>query len=246
MSEENSTPVIHGPLTRRKPCGYASETAGLLSAARNQSVVILCLLIALAGSLYVNLQDRKAWRNQQTKFVGIKPDGSLVTLDARMFDFPVTDATLRAALLDFVHKHFERVQTHVKEDYAASLQFLYDPIKIARQRADIVNIKAVLEGQAEEVRVDPLSVTLRNIRSGCEKGPCEASVIIKKTYQREAAIRTVESTVELEFVVRPKEVTDRQVMADNPMGLVITDLHEYAYFEPDALGKAALVSEQQP
>ncbi len=226
-------PVLSNGLERHRPTGYASETAGLLSANRNMLIAIVMLAIALTGSLYVNYLDRVSWRNAKVYFTGISPDGSLVTLDAKMFSFPVTDATLRSALINFARHHMERVKGRVVEDYASSEGFLDKPLKSRLRPHNMVNIKAVREGLAEEVQVKVLSVSLRNVASGCEHTPCGASIIVKKTMNHGSTERTAESMVELSFVLRPKEVTDREVQAQNPMGLVITDFREYPYFEPD-------------
>ena len=226
-------PVISNGLERHRPSGYASETAGLLSANRNMLIAIVALAIALSASMYVNYLDRKSWRSAKVNFVGIQRDGSLVTLDAEMFKFPVTDATLRSALINFSRRHMERVKSRVVEDYASSEGFLDKPLKSRLRPHNLVNIKAVREGLAEEVQIKVLSVSLRNVSTGCEHAACGASIIVKKTMNHGSTERTAESMVELSFVLRPKEVTDREVQAQNPMGLVITDFREYPYFEPD-------------
>jgi hypothetical protein len=231
--EDQGKPVLSDGLERRRPSGYASETAGLLSANRNMLIAIVFLCAAMAGSLYVNYLDRLSWRQAKVNFVGIQKDGSLVTLDADMFNFPVTDATLRAALINFMQHHMERVKGRVAEDYAFSLQFLHKPLRDRLAPRDRVNIKSVMEGMAEEVRITVKSVSLRNMRGGCEKTDCGASVIVKKNFFRGAVSRETQSTVELSFRLRPGEVTQHHVQSQNPMGLVITEFQEYPYFESD-------------
>jgi hypothetical protein len=227
-------PVLSNGLLRRVPSGYASESAGLLSANRNMLIAIVALCLFLTASLYMNYLDRKSWRAAKVNFVGINQDGSLITLDAAMFKYPVTDANVRSALINFTRLHMERVRSYVQQSkaYAASESFLNEPLKKRLRSHNLVNMKAVAEGLAEEVQIKVLSVSLRNVEHGCENTECQASVIIKKTLTKGSTERTEEETIELSFVLR-KEVTDQDVQAQNPMGVTILTLREYPHFHTD-------------
>ena len=100
---------------------------------------------------------------------------------------------------------------------------------------DIQQIKEWSSKDSAEVRVRVQNVTIDDTKSGCRDSspphPCRARVDYQKTYidrHSERVTDTKAYAADITFVLR-SEITNDMV-EDNPLGLIITDFHEFEGF----------------
>jgi type IV secretory pathway TrbF-like protein len=215
---------------------YATRLAYTQTACHAWMLVSAVLASATLAVLVWTYQVYLASLRRQPLVVGYEP-GSGVTriLNPEALRFHPTDETLRYFLLHFVREHCERTR-EVSRDYTHSLVFMDRRLTGARIEQDIRQIKQWQTGEGDEVRVKVLNVTVEDTRHGCQDGspaqPCRARIDYEKTYydrhtDREIARKAYAADVT--FVLKSEVTND--MIADNPLGLVITDFHEFQGFE---------------
>lgn len=167
--------------------------------------------------------------------VGFDPaSGAARVLSPETLRFRPTDETLRHFLLHFVREHCERT-ADVSRDYGHSLLFMDRRLAGAGIEQDIKQIKQWQTGEGDEVRVKVLNMTLEDVASGCRDGspphPCRAKIDYEKTFynrHNDRLVTTKAYAADVTFVLK-SEITNDMV-EDNPLGLIITDFHEFEGF----------------
>jgi hypothetical protein len=167
--------------------------------------------------------------------VGYDPaSGAARVLSPEALRFRPTDETLRHFLLHFVREHCERTSA-VSHDYGHSLLFMDRRLAGAAIEQDIKQIRQWQAGEGDEVRVKVLNMTLEDTASGCRDGsprhPCRAKVDYEKAFYNRHTDRPVATkayAADVTFVLK-SEITNDMV-EDNPLGLIITDFHEFEGF----------------
>ena len=214
---------------------YATRLAYLTATCR---VSILCNI----GQLFV-MAAVLLWTHSVYQFslrrpplvVGYDPaSGATHVLNPETLTFHPTDETLRSYLMRFVREHCQRTQ-NAGRDYGHSL--LYMDRKLTGQSIDrdVQQIQQWLTKDADEVRIRVLNVTIEDTKNGCRDGspphPCRAKVDYEKTYYERRTDQPKDTkayAADVTFILKSEITND--MIEDNPLGLIITDFHEFQGF----------------
>ncbi len=219
-----------------QPSMFATRLAYLEAANRVSLIANIAQAATLALVLLWTYGIYRASLVRDVRFFGVTNDGGLQPINPDALKFRPTDQILRSFLLKFVKEHQERVSLTVAAEYGHSLQFMDRRLTSQGIQDDIKAIKKLRAGEGDEVRVRVANVTLANLEHGCANGsaprPCTAKVDYEKSFFARAEQRLIETkkySASIEFVLKTEITND--MVADNPIGLIITSFHEYEGWE---------------
>lgn len=214
---------------------YSTRLAYITAACR---VSVLCnvgLLVTLLATLLWTYGVYRSSLRRPPLVVGYEPGtGATRVLNPEALKFRPTDETLRHFLVRFVREHCERTMD-ARKDYGHSLLYMDRKLTGARIDQDIQQIKQWEAGEGNEVRIKVLNATIADTAQGCRDGspphPCRARIDYEKTsYERHSdrPLETKAYAADVVFVLK-SEITNDMV-EDNPLGLIITEFHEFEGF----------------
>ncbi len=228
--------LVLEPHKLQQPSMFATRMAYLEAANRVSLVANIVQAVTLALVLLWTYSVYKASLVRDVRFFGITDGGGLQPINPDALKFRPTDQILRSFLLKFVKEHQERVSLTVAAEYGHSLQFMDRRLTSQGIQDDIKSIKKLRAGEGDEVRVRVANVTLANLEHGCANGssprPCTAKVDYEKSFFERTEQRLIETkkySASIEFVLKTEITND--MVAENPIGLIITSFHEYEGWE---------------
>ena len=214
---------------------YSTRLAATASACRAWMCAFVALCVVLAAVLVWTQGVYQASLRRQPLVVGYEPGtGATRILNPDSLKFRPTDDSLRHFLLHFVREHLERTHT-VDQDYGHSLLYMDRRLSTSLIDQDVRQIKAWQSAHGDEIRVKVLNVTLEDTRQGCQDGipphPCRAKIDYQKSfYSRDTEHPTAVKAFAADLVFVLKSEITNDMIEDNPLGLIITDFHEYEGF----------------
>lgn len=186
-------------------------------------VALLLVSLVAAGLLALNYRTQLRYEHLKPLVIRIDDVGraEAVTYDSLTYQPRGQAPELKYFLMQFVAKHFSRIRSTVREQYAESLYFLDAPLAEAAIAADRSSqaIDAFLTGTGEETEVQVRNVTLDALAAP----PYKATVDFEKVYfgagnrQERARERYV---AQLTFVLRDQ--IPNAMVPVNPLGVTVT------------------------
>ena len=230
----HACPPLDSSEAQRMPM-YATRLAYLTAACR---ISILCnvgQLLVMAAILLWTHSVYQASLRRAPLVVGYDPaSGATRLLNPETLTFHPTDETLRSYLMRFVREHCERTQ-NAGRDYGHSLLYMDRKLTGAAIEQDIQQIRQWQAKDAAEVRIKVLNVTVEDTKNGCRDGspphPCRAKIDYEKTYYDRRTDRPTDTkayAADVSFILKSEITND--MIEDNPLGLIITDFHEFQGF----------------
>jgi type IV secretion system protein VirB5 len=186
-------------------------------------IALLCVSLVAVGLLVLNVRTQAKYANVKPLVIRIDDVGraQAVQYDTLTYRPQGQAPELRYFLTQFVTKHFARVRSTVREQYAESLFFLdaalVDATIAQDQRSQ--TIEGFLTSTGDEVEIEVKNVTLENL----DAPPYKAAVDFQKVYSGlgNHLERTRETYVAQITFVLLDQVPNNMVLV-NPLGLTIT------------------------
>ncbi len=186
-------------------------------------IALLCVSLVAIGLLVLNVRTQAKYANVKPLVIRIDDVGraQAVQYDTLTYRPQGQAPELRYFLTQFVTKHFARVRSTVREQYAESLFFLdaalVDATIAQDQRSQ--TIEGFLTSTGDEVEIEVKNVTLENL----DAPPYKAAVDFQKVYSGlgNHLERTRETYVAQITFVLLDQVPNNMVLV-NPLGLTIT------------------------
>jgi type IV secretory pathway TrbF-like protein len=186
-------------------------------------IALLCVSLVAVGLLVLNVRTQAKYANVKPLVIRIDDVGraQAVQYDTLTYRPQGQAPELRYFLTQFVTKHFARVRSTVREQYAESLFFLdaalVDATIAQDQRSQ--TIEGFLASTGDEVEIEVKNVTLENL----DAPPYKAAVDFQKVYSGlgNHLERTRETYVAQITFVLLDQVPNNMVLV-NPLGLTIT------------------------
>jgi type IV secretory pathway TrbF-like protein len=186
-------------------------------------IALLCVSLVAVGLLVLNVGTQAKYANVKPLVIRIDDVGraQAVQYDTLTYRPQGQAPELRYFLTQFVTKHFARVRSTVREQYAESLFFLdaalVDATIAQDQRSQ--TIEGFLTSTGDEVEIEVKNVTLENL----DAPPYKAAVDFQKIYSGlgNQLERTRETYVAQITFVLLDQVPNNMVLV-NPLGLTIT------------------------
>lgn len=186
-------------------------------------IALLCVSLVAVGLLVLNVRTQAKYANVKPLVIRIDDVGraQAVQYDTLTYRPQGQAPELRYFLTQFVTKHFARVRSTVREQYAESLFFLdaalVDATIAQDQRSQ--TIEGFLTSTGDEVEIEVKNVTLENL----DAPPYKAAVDFQKIYSGlgNHLERTRETYVAQITFVLLDQVPNNMVLV-NPLGLTIT------------------------
>lgn len=186
-------------------------------------IALLCVSLVAVGLLVLNVRTQAKYANVKPLVIRIDDVGraQAVQYDTLTYRPQGQAPELRYFLTQFVTKHFARVRSTVREQYAESLFFLdaalVDATIAQDQRSQ--SIEGFLTSTGDEVEIEVKNVTLENL----DAAPYKAAVDFQKIYSGlgNHLERTRETYVAQITFVLLDQVPNNMVLV-NPLGLTIT------------------------
>jgi type IV secretory pathway TrbF-like protein len=193
-------------------------------------VAVVCVSLALLGSIGLTVQTLLWAKNQKPLVVRIDEVGRATPVDYRSFDYRPQDRELRYFLGQFVYLHFSRFVSTVEERYSKSLFFVDEKLSralIEEERKSMSIAKFVKEG-GDEIDIVINNIVLQDLRGTPMKATVDFDkVFLSRGQHRE--IRRERHAGSFEFIVH--ESLPNAFVLVNPLGLTIT------YFRTDVAFK---------
>jgi type IV secretory pathway TrbF-like protein len=186
-------------------------------------IALLCVSLVAIGLLVLNVRTQAKYANVKPLVIRIDDIGraQAVQYDTLTYRPQGQAPELRYFLTQFVTKHFARVRSTVREQYAESLFFLDAALVDATIAQDQRNqtIEGFLTSTGDEVEIEVKNVTL----DGLDSSPYKAAVDFEKIYSGigNHLERTRETYVAQITFVLLDQVPNNMVLV-NPLGLTIT------------------------
>jgi type IV secretion system protein VirB5 len=186
-------------------------------------IALLCVSLVAIGLLVLNVRTQAKYANVKPLVIRIDDIGraQAVQYDTLTYRPQGQAPELRYFLTQFVTKHFARVRSTVREQYAESLFFLDAALVDATIAQDqrIQTIEGFLTSTGDEVEIEVKNVTL----DGLDGSPYKAAVDFEKIYSGigNHLERTRETYVAQITFLLLDQVPNNMVLV-NPLGLTIT------------------------
>lgn len=194
-------------------------------------VLVLMILVQMSWSKSVHVE---AMHHVPT-YVGITPEGERRILPPEWVKLRPEDLLIvtRRDLLHWAQDHYSRLPSGYF-DYDRSRLFMEDRLATSEERrVDHEQIKQISEGQRDSTIVVAQNVTFEDSemikRNGCPETPgkrCRALIDAQRAIvgrNGEMPTETRQLKISIEFLKLDK-VPD-EIIRENPLGIVITDIH---------------------
>jgi type IV secretion system protein VirB5 len=186
-------------------------------------IALLCVSLVAVGLLVLNF--RTAAKAEHLKPLVIRIDevgrAQAVQYDDLTYHPQGQAPELKYFLTQFITKHFARIRSTVKQQYAESLFFLDASLAdatIAQHQRDHA-IEDFLSGTADEVEIVVKNVTLDDLKTSPYKASVEFEQVFYGLGDRQERKRET-FVAQLTFVIRD-QIPNAMVLV-NPLGLTIT------------------------
>ena len=185
-------------------------------------IALLAVSLVALGLLGLNYRTQLRYEHLKPLVIRIDDVGraEAVRYDSLTYQPRGQAPELKYFLMQFVAKHFARIRSTVKEQYAESLYFLDEPLAEAAIDADRRDqaIDAFVAGTSDET-----DIQIKNVTLDLAKSPYKATVDFEKVYygggsrQERGRDRFV---AQLTFVLRDQ--IPNAMVPVNPLGLTVT------------------------
>src|SRR5260370_11760705 len=130
-------------------------------------IAVLALSLVTVGLVVLNIKTYQAFRYQKPIVIRINEVGRAEAVRLDSLEYRPQEAELKFFLIDFVQRHYSRMRSTVRENYARSLYFLdgrlADAIIEANKKTKA--IESFLTGGSEEIEVHVTNVAIEDLRS---------------------------------------------------------------------------------
>ena len=178
-----------------------------------------------------------AGRPLVTRYIRIDEAGRAMPIAYNDLNYTPREGEIRTFLTDWATFRYTRLAGTVAKMYPKNYFFLNEPIAQALMSADVKNktIAQVMVGQAEENDVQINNVTFTSLgKERIRNAPAytgTAIIDLTKIFAATTPPRREHWQISVTFFLNPSEVSARAKTAPefevvNPLGLIITDLHE--------------------
>jgi type IV secretory pathway TrbF-like protein len=191
-------------------------------------VALLFVSAACLGLVVLEARTLATFRDFKPLIVRIDAVGRAEALRPGDFAYEPQEREIKYFLSDFVERHYSRIRSTVRDNYARSLFFLdgrvADALIEANKKAGSAgSIESFLTGLDPEVEVTVKNVVIEDLR----KAPYRATVDFEKAYLSVDRSVSKRETFVANFVFVVKNDVPNAMIPVNPLGLAIT------YFRAD-------------
>ena len=197
------------------------------------SLAIVGTVAVFQTAVIINLANRPSI----TRYIRIDDAGRAMPIAYNDLDYSPREGEIRTFLTDWATFRYGMLPGTVGRAYPRNYYFLNEPLAQMLMSADAKNhtVAKVIAGQAEENDVQVNNVTFTSLgRERIRNAPAytgTAIIDLYKLFTASSPQRREHWQISVTFYLNPDEVSRRAKTAPefetvNPLGLIITDLHE--------------------
>ena len=129
-------------------------------------IALLALCAVCIGLVALNFKTYQRFQDLKPLVIRINEVGRAEAVSYGSFEYHPQEAELKYFLIEFVTRHYSRMHTTVRENFARSLYFLDGRLADAVMEADkkTKGIETFLAGQGDEIEVNVKNVALEDLR----------------------------------------------------------------------------------
>jgi type IV secretion system protein VirB5 len=205
---------------------YVEQFGALLVMNTYLKIALLALSLVCVGLVGLNIKTYAFFRNFKPLVIRISEVGRAQAISYGDFEYHPQEAEIKYFLIDFVQKHYSRIRSTVRENYARSLYYLDGRLadSIMETNKKTHAIETFVASPSEEIDIVVKNVSLEDLRTA----PYRATVEFEKVYYSLAdhvELRREKYIGNFVFVIR--DHVPNAAIPYNPLGLTIT------YFRQD-------------
>ena len=192
-------------------------------------IAVLALCGVCVGLVVLNINTSQRARNVKPLVIRINELGRAEAVSYGSLEYHPQEAELKYFLIQFVQRHYSRIRTTVRENFARSLYFLDGRLADAAIEADkkTKGIEGFLAGQNDEIEVNVKNVAIEDLRTP----PYRATVDFERVYTGADHLELKREKYVAHFVFIVRDHVPNAMIPVNPLGLTITYFREDQAFE---------------
>jgi len=192
-------------------------------------IAVLALAGVCVGLILLDVDTNRRAQNLKPIVIRINEVGRAEAISYGSLEYHPQEAELKYFLIEFVQRHYSRIHTTVRENFARSLYFLDGRLADAIMQSDkkTKGIESFLAGQSDEIAVNVKNVSLEDLRTP----PYRATVDFEKVYSGADHMELKREQYVAHFVFIVRDHVPNDMIPINPLGLTITYFREDQAFE---------------
>ena len=192
-------------------------------------IALVVLSGVCLGLIGLDLWTFNQMRHIKPIVIRINDVGHAEAVKSSDLDYQPQESEIKYFLIDFVERHYGRIRTTLRDNYARSLYFLdgrlADAVIEANKKTNV--IESFLTGASEEIEVAVKNVAIEDLR----KPPYRAVVDFEKLYLAPDRTVTRREKYVANIVFAVKDHVPNAMVPVNPLGLTITYFREDQAFQ---------------
>ena len=192
-------------------------------------IAVLALCGVCMGLVILNIKTNQRAQNIKPLVIRINEVGRAEAVSYGSLEYHPQEAELKYFLIEFVQRHYSRIRTTVRENFARSLYFLDGRLADAVMESDkkTKGIEGFLAGQNNEIAVNVKNVAIEDLRTP----PYRATVDFEKVYTGADHLELKREKYVAHFVFIVRDHVPNAMIPINPLGLTIIYFREDQAFE---------------
>src|SRR6266436_1145424 len=159
---------------------YVEQFGSIIVSNTYLKIAALALSLVCVGLVILNVKTYQAFSHLKPIVIRIDAVGRAQAVNFETLEYRPQEAEIKFFLIDFVQRHYSRMRSTVRENYARSLYFLdgrlADAVIEANKKTKA--IETFLTSQSPEIEVQVNNVSIEDLRSP----PYRATVDFDKIY----------------------------------------------------------------
>jgi type IV secretory pathway TrbF-like protein len=208
---------------------YVEQFGSILVMNTYLKIAVLALSLVNLGLVALNIRTYRAFRDLKPLVIRINNVGRAEAVRYETLEYRPQEAEIKYFLTDFVERHYARMRSTARENYARSLYFLDGRLADALIEANkkTKTLETFLAGAGEEIDVHVTDISIEDLRTA----PYRAAVDFEKVYYASDHTETKREKFIAHFVFIVKDHVPNTFVPVNPLGLTITYFREDQAFQ---------------
>jgi type IV secretion system protein VirB5 len=204
---------------------YVEQFGSVLVMNTYLKIAVFALSLVCLALVVLNFRTFGAFRDLKPLVIRINDVGRAEAVRYETLEYRPQEAEIKYFLTDFVERHYARIRSTTRENYARSLYFLDGRLAGALIEANKKTkiLETFLAGAGEEIDVHVTNISIEDLRTS----PYRAAVDFEKIYYASDRTETKREKYVAHFVFIVKDHVPNAFVPVNPLGLTIT------YFRDD-------------
>jgi type IV secretion system protein VirB5 len=208
---------------------YIEQFGSILVMNTYLKIAVLALSLVCVSLVVLNIKTYRAFQDLKPLVIRINDVGRAEAVRYETLEYRPQEAEIKYFLTDFVERHYTRIRSTARENYARSLYFLDGRLADALIEANkkTKTLEMFLAGSGEEIDVHVTNISIEDLRTL----PYRAAVDFEKVYYASDHTEAKREKYIAHFVFIVKEHVPNAFVPVNPLGLTITYFREDQAFQ---------------